>query len=315
MQKKNNDFIKWLPPEMVEKILDYLKPKELVQATLASKETFFVNAQRKFAINKKAHDMSTDVAHGKQAEVEQLLIELPTVQAQELLLTPVPFTDYSGRTFHCTAYEYAYWAKDTHMCRMLEKQMDADTKTSMLKRCEAIEKVGLTYKQHGIKVKGSKHFDFTPLKTALSIYVQGSYTENYTAMEAAWMAVGLAQRDAPVHIINEYCRPDRSFETRPEFNEPTLPRVLAYYDFRTGRIKSLFPLLFSDSSGLGVDFALARPSGVVWLGVGLPGGNWSGVALDAAAISRLDEVRTADLKQSLENLRSAEPEQTRGMTY
>ncbi len=100
----------------------------------------------------------------------------------------------------------------THMCRMLENQMDADTKTSMLKRCEAIEKEGVTYKQHGVEIKGSNHFDFTPLKTALTNYVQGYNnwlkTGNWTAIKAAWMAVGLAQRDLPVHVINEYCRRD-----------------------------------------------------------------------------------------------------------
>ena len=266
MQEKSEDFITLLPAEMVEKIVGYLKPNELVNASLASKETFFVNAQRKLAINKKAHDISTDVAHGKQAAAEQLLNELPIVQAQEVLLTPVPFTDYSGRTFNCTAYEYAYWAKDTHMCRMLEQQMDADTKTSMLKRCEAIEKDGLTYKQDGVEVTGSKHFDFIPLITALTNYVQGynnwSNTGNYTAMKAAWMAVGLALRDVPVHVINEYCRPDRSFDPRLEFAEPTLPRVLIYFDYRVGEYKSVFPLVFSDSSGLGVDFALIRGGGV-----------------------------------------------------
>ena len=94
MQEKNDDFINLLPTEV-----------------LASKETFFVNAQKMLTRNKKAHDISTEVAHGKQAEVEQLLIKLPIVQAQGVLSTPVPFTDYSGRTFHCTAYEYSYWAK------------------------------------------------------------------------------------------------------------------------------------------------------------------------------------------------------------
>ncbi|MFU7598327.1 hypothetical protein ACM9VS_05780 [Legionella pneumophila] len=270
MQDKNEEFINLLSAEMVEEILAYLKPKELVTAALASKATFFVNAKRQLALNNevhkrlidRAHAMSTDVAHGKQAEVEELLVQLPSVQAQELLLTRAPFTDYSGRTFHCTAYEYAYWAKDTHMCRMLEHQMDADTKRDMLKRCEAIENDGLTYKQHGVEVKGSKHFDFTPLKTALTHYLDGFdnwlNTRNKTALEAAWMAVGLAQRDVPVHVMNEYCRPDRSFKPTPTFNEDELPRVLTYYHLSTGRAVLLFPLVFSDTSGLGVDFALVR---------------------------------------------------------
>ena len=320
MQEKNDDFINLLPAEMIVEILAHLKPNELVKAALASKKTFFVNAERKLALNKKAHELSTDVAYGKQAEVEQLLIKLPIVQAQKLLLTSVSFTDYSGRTFHCTAYEYAYWAKDTHMCRMLEQQMDADTKTSMLKRCEAIEKDGLTYKQHGVEVKGSKHFDFGPLITALNYYVQGynnwSNMGNWAAMEAAWLAIGRAQRDVPVHVINEYCRPGRSFDPRPEFDEPTLPRVVTSYDYRTGGTVAVFPLVVSDSSGLGLDFTLIR--GVVGFAQAWDRGSARVrrlAAVDLAAISRLDEVRTADLTLSREILRSAEPEQSRGMTY
>lgn len=48
------------------------------------------------------------------------------------------------------AYEYAYWAKDTNMCRKLEPYMDEDTKIDMLKRCENIGEFGLTYEQHGV---------------------------------------------------------------------------------------------------------------------------------------------------------------------
>lgn len=317
MQEKNDDFINLLTAEMIEKIVGYLKPNELVNAALTSRETFFVNAQTNLALNKKAHDMSTDVAHGKQTEVEQLLIKLPIVQAQKVLLTPVPFTDYSGRTFNCTAYEYAYWAKDTHMCRMLEQQMDADTKTAMLKRCEAIENDGLMYKQHGVEVKGSKHFDFEPLITALTNYVQGynnwSHTSNYTAIKAAWMAVGLAQREVPVHVINEYCRPDRSFDPRPEFDELTLPRVLTYYDYSADGTKAVFPLGVA-SPGLGVDFALLSRGGLGGSRASDAGGGRA-ARLDLAAVIRLDEVRTADLTLSREILRSAEPEQSRGMTY
>lgn len=31
-------------------------------------------------------------------------------------------------------------------------------------------------------------------------------------MQAAWLKVGLAQRDVPAHITQEYCHPDRSFD-------------------------------------------------------------------------------------------------------
>ncbi|WP_173235463.1 hypothetical protein [Legionella antarctica] len=205
------------------------------------------------------------VAHGKQDHAEKIFTirKKNPHQLQELLLERGTVTDYSGRTFtNISAYEYAYWAKDKHMCRMLESHMDENTKAAMLKRCEAIESNGLTYKQHGVEVKNSKHFDLTPLKTALNNYIDGydnwESSQNCDAMKAAWMEVGKEQRDVPVHVANEYCRKDRSFDPTPQFNEDKLPRKLAFHNYNTNKGESWFPLVISDSSGLAVDFALIR---------------------------------------------------------
>jgi len=196
----------------------------------------------------------TLVAQGKQDEAEQLLKDMPD-SVQELLLAQNTFRDYQGRTFNCSAYEYAYWAKDTHMRKMLESHMDNDTKAEMLQRVESIEEQGLTYQQHG-ETKNSKHFDLKPLIDALQGYVDGY--DNCDAIDEAWLKVGKAQRDVPVHVINEYCRPDRSFYPCPDFNEKKLPRVTICFNFDTNRYEQLFQLSVSDSEGLGVDFSLLR---------------------------------------------------------
>ena len=144
----------------------------------------------------------------------------------------------------------------------------------------------------------------TPLQTALRYYIDGYAAWNDDndddAIKAAWMAVGMAQRDVPVHVANEYCRSDRSFHPRPAFNEETLPRNLTFYNDNTGRVVSWFPLVVSASSGLGVDCALKR-----WCGSApMVGPRHSRVvAVDLAAVSHLDEVRTIDLTESRENLR------------
>ena len=257
-----------------------------------------------------------DVAKGKQDKVGTLLADNPG-RAQAWQTTPGTFTDYSGRTFNCTAYEYAYWAKDTHMCRMLEQHMDENTKAAMLVKVTAIDTVGLTYEQHGHVVEHSKHFDMNPLKTALQNYVNGfdawDTANNYDAMSAAWMQVGLAQRDLPVHVINEYCRPDRSFDPLPAFNEDKLPRISTYYNFNTRSGVPLFPLVVSGSSGLGVDFALASGAGRLPVGAARGGaGGRARALLDLPAVSRLDEVRTADLTLSRTNLGLIEPERDHG---
>lgn len=251
------------------------------------------------------------VARGQQDEAE-ILLNKPMEKGnyKTLQLAKEIFTDYSERKFVCTAYEYAYWAKDTHMCRMLEKHMDEDTKSEMLKCCEAIEKDGLKYNQQVKQTDGTqrveqfctKHFDFTPLKTTLERYSQGFDHWNWDERKMAWMAVGITQRDLPVHVINEYCRPDRTFYPLPAFNEDKLPRVVTYYNHNIRRDVSLYPLVISGSSGLGIDFALIRgrfrPAAVRARRCG------SGLraACELAAVNRLDEARTIDLKQSVENL-------------
>ncbi len=250
-------------------------------------------------------DFLQHVAEGRQDEANALLT--PThANIQTLLRTPGVFTDYSGRTFNCTAYEYAYWAKDTHMCLMLAEHMDEETKAYLLARIYAMEATGLTYQQNGAEHR-SPHFDFTPLKEAYQRYLDGYdgwfAAQNWAAIDTAWCDVGKAQRDVPAHVAQEYCRPDRSFDPRPEFNEATLPRLLTFYNWATGRDDSWFPLATSNS-GLGFDFTLIRA--LVGSERASTGAGWIAsrhAQADLAAVSHLDDVRTVDLTQLRERLK------------
>jgi hypothetical protein len=322
----------------------------------------------------KVRELLDDVAKGKQDEAHAILAS--SEDKQTLLRTPGKFTDYSGRTFHCTAYEYAYWAKDKHMMRMLERHMDDATRAFMSEGVDTMERSGLAYQQHGISYQNAHYdmsfvlkklgadefcqlqtmigqsnpkiqqttvdnykntsftateyellkksleqhrpkcifsffysspatalseklqFDFHSLITALDTYKTNYDKWNYHQQLEAWKKVGKAQRDVPAHIAHEYCRPDRSFDPLPSFNEENLPRILAFDNYM-GRDKSWFPLA-SSSSGLGFDFALIRATmvgAVRWFCPGLPV-----AAVDLAAIRHLDEVRIADLTLSRENL-------------
>lgn len=234
------------------------------------------------------------VAHGEEESAALMLASKP-----ELLLERADVTDYSGRTFkHITAYEYAYWAKDTHMCRMFEAHMDEKTKAAMLKKVTAIDTVGLTYEQGGHVVEHSKNFDMTPLKTALTNYVTGwSAGNDENAMEEAWMRVGLAQRDVPVHVINEYCKPDRSFIPRPEFNVRA-PIALVW-----SAPRSFLPAGVSDTFGPGGGGYAARAARRRAHQRDLAVERAGGCERVLVAVSDLDEVRTAELTQSRANLR------------
>ncbi|MBL7479555.1 SidC [Legionella bononiensis] len=266
------------------------------------------------------------VAYGQQNEAESLL-QKDSATTQELLTTrKVPFTDYSGRTFNCTAYEYAYWAKDTHMCRMLERYMDDETKFIILKRVEKIEELigdlfkhprGLAYTQKGKEYR-SAHFDLTPLKKALKNYIEAydqspkNTAENWEELDTLWIKVGLPQREVPAHIAQEYCHPKRSFEkvvkdpTLLDADRPAnLRRRLKFFNFETGSNDAWFtPTAAGEESGLGFSFAIVRAGFAESAGDGMEAaGPHSGqAAIDLAAIEAIDEARTKDLMQSREHL-------------
>lgn len=251
------------------------------------------------------------IAQGQQEEAAAFL-SANTANIQRLLCTSGICTDYSGRTFHCSAYEYAYWAKDTHMCRMLETYMDEETKAHTLACINTMERIdeatgqptGLVYQQQD-KTHRSAHFDFTPLTNALQYY-SDNYNHwrernEWTLIRNAWLDVGKAQRDVPAHIAQEYCRPERSFDPKPSFNEATLPRVLSIQCFEPSDSNSWFPLVSSHYE-LGSHFALLKGTRT-----GVPAResyplNLRNVNLDRTAMMHLDEVRTSELIQARERL-------------
>ncbi len=246
------------------------------------------------------------VAFGQQDKAELLFTGLyhgKPHKIQEALLHQGTFTDYSGRTFHCSAYEYAYWAKDTQMCRMLERYMDDSTKAEMLARVNKIERAGLSYTQGGVAYF-TPHFDFTPLIRALQFYVNNydawHAKRNWDAMTAAWLEVGKAQRDVPAHVAQEHCFRDRLFNSTTRFDEK-IPRELIIFKWSsTLRYDSWFPLA-APASGLGFDFALARYQNTV---IDLHGRRARDPAIsDLAAVIQLNKVRTADLVRSQEHLK------------
>lgn len=275
------------------------------------------------------------VAYGQQNEAEELLKKDPD-SAQELLTAKnIPFTDYSGRTFQCTAYEYAYWAKDTYMCRMLERHMEDTTKSIIHEYVQAIEELeissprglaffqepakprGLAYTQKGTEYR-SAHFDLMPLKDALKVYIK-AYNESrkttetdWQALNAVWIKVGLPQRDVPAHIAQEYCHPERSFYDITKnkglldaSKKDNLERQLKFYNYETDACDSWFtPGASGENSGLGFSFAIWQ-DGLVGCAAALAAGVGRSpdvVTLDLSAIEAIEEVRTKDLKESLEIL-------------
>lgn len=294
-----------LPNELILKIKDDFLNESAIRSLGGTSRT----AHSFFELPKRLLDKFLQrVAYGEQHKVEALFTKVyqgDVEKIQQALLHEGRFTDYSGRTFNCTAYEYAYWAKDTHMCRMLEHFMDDATKAIMLERVKEIERTGLPYIQDGVAYC-THHFDFSPLIQALRFYVENheawSDTNNRDAIEAAWMAVGKVQRDVPAHVAHEYSRPDYSFcVDRTGISQEVLPRVLTFTNVATECEGYWYPLTTADS-GLGFNYAVTRGGWPIAQACSVREVGWTPVFYDLGGMIRLNEERTSDLVQSRQNL-------------
>jgi serine/threonine protein kinase len=152
------------------------------------------------------------VAEGEQDKAEELI-----KKDKNLLLHTGNVTDLSGREFkQITAFQYALWALDWHMWKMIQKYLPEEQQREQF---GALETKGTA---HG------KHFSFQPLIGALQVYVDNAEEVwNYDQrVRNHWCkVVGGAQREVPAHVVNEYCREDRSFDPCPAFTEEKLPRI------------------------------------------------------------------------------------------
>ncbi|MBS0349780.1 MAG: protein kinase, partial [Proteobacteria bacterium] len=149
------------------------------------------------------------VTEGEQESAENLIFKNP-----ELLLMSGTVTDLSGRSFQkITPFQYALWAMDWHMIQMILSYLSQEMAVQQLKE---LENKGT---EHG------KQFNLTPLIQALSDYLTMYSGRQWPEREQVWKKIGELQYLLPVHVVNEYCRRDRSFSPCPTFLETTLPRT------------------------------------------------------------------------------------------
>ncbi|MBS0351998.1 MAG: protein kinase [Proteobacteria bacterium] len=157
----------------------------------------------------KAGNLLRLVTEGEQEYAENLIFKNP-----ELLLISGCVTDLSERTFQkITPFQYALWAMDWHMIKMILGYLSPEMAIQQL---EQLENEGT---EHG------KQFSLTSLIDALGEYLIKYNSSEWKELESYWAKVGELQRLLPVHIVNEYCRSDRSFVPCPSFVEATLPRT------------------------------------------------------------------------------------------
>lgn len=206
---------------------------------------------------KKVVSFLLSVAYGKQ-EIAQALLDSEVKTSAKLKknislpFEKASFTDYSFRTFNCTGFEYAYWAGDIHMCRMIVNGCkDPLLLGKLFEACLSVKKNGLNYTQYEnlplgqdldavykvgevvsieelfsrllsrgkIKLveKNSERFCFHLLFDAMTLC---DANMNDIHVKKLWQR----QAELPVHVINEFAHPARDFIPIPSFKEQILPR-------------------------------------------------------------------------------------------
>jgi serine/threonine protein kinase len=162
------------------------------------------------------HQLLKLVAEGEQDQAEAMLKENP-----DLLLHAGDVTDLSKRTFtNITAFQYALWAMDWYMYNMLLEYMPREEATKQAEQASSGDWVS----RHGETAQPLIQNLIDALDAYIKKYDSGEFKKSIDNGEHWIRVVGGAQRLLPVHVINQYCHPQRSFRPTPSFTEPTLPR-------------------------------------------------------------------------------------------
>ncbi len=149
------------------------------------------------------------VAQGEQVRAEILIKSNPL-----LLLQRGDVTDLSKRKFkNITALQYAVWALDWHMWTMILKYLPLKEAKAQAEQLS----IGDWVKDHGEKVS------WQPLIDALKQYnKEVVYKRKYISI---FEYINEPQFLLPVHVVNQYCRTDQSFDPIPSFMDSHLPRT------------------------------------------------------------------------------------------
>ena len=172
------------------------------------------------------------VVAGQQDEAEVMLKENPA-----LALASGTVTDHAQRTFrNITGFQYAVWALDWHMWRMIKKYLPH--KEARL-QAEGFA-TGSWVKEYG------EHVTWKRLIDNYQILKDNCDQWTIEQINKYWVKeIGGAQLILPMHVLQEFCQPDRPFHPAPNFSEEIV------------LIRKL-PDWLSDLSNLGKEFSIYR---------------------------------------------------------
>ncbi|KTD24461.1 hypothetical protein Lmac_2548 [Legionella maceachernii] len=120
------------------------------------------------------------------------------------------------------------------------------------------------------------------LISSLKTYYEQCSNWNGSQMENHWChVVGMAQREVPVHIAQEYCRTDLALRKERSFTELEFPRTLEFDNWINDKAESWFPLHLNNKLGEG--FAIYNYGSRM----GLRRGPWRGKEVCPGATQRV----------------------------
>ena len=165
-----------------------------------------------------AHNSYQDLAQflsfivvGEQDKAEEMI-----KKDKNLLLAKGEVTDLSGREFkRITAFQYALWALDWHMWKMLQKYLPPEVQA---------EQWSIWNSKADKNLPHGKYFSLQPLIDALQAYGKINRTDYDLRFKHWKTVVGMAQYQLPAHVVNEYCHPQRCFYPCPDFKAEVLLR-------------------------------------------------------------------------------------------
>jgi hypothetical protein len=231
------------------------------------------------------------VVEGRQEDARENLIKFPDVA-----LVKGDVTDCSNRRFkNISAIQYAAWAYDMHMLKMLLAKIPPGEKAFALQQLDELEIN---------KTKYGAHYDFSSIIVALRTCCENMDWSSQQRRDFWVKIVGGAQCLMPVHVAQEYCRADRSFVPTPSFKNDDLPRQFGSYQSREmSAFDCWFPIKLNPLKwNLGINFAYSRMSLNKVFGSVSPVGRIVGE--DLAAMCALRDARTLEYAEIVQNLRN-----------
>ncbi|HAT8179158.1 TPA: F-box protein [Legionella pneumophila] len=209
--------------------------------------------------------------------------------------------DCSGREFeNISGFEYALWALDKHMWAHMIACIPTNEEgrkvfEKILAQYNKVNTMGVTYKLNGKPIT-ERHFDFEntiikELQTQVdSINTPGDM--DLDAIDEQWrVGVGGAQKQLPMHVVDEYCS-NELFYPVPKFISPPKSSK-KFYNLTTHNYEDWFGV----DSKLGSEIAIYRSA---WGPCAFRSREFEGRAIHGIVQARvvmkaLCEVRTLDL--------------------